>query len=109
MTIADEWPECWSLEELQEVDELAARRVPPALREEDFPLVCPGFRYMVPPDIPEEQVGFIRFLDHRGMLRGLGFGPEVDIMVMAEQIEYALGVRTQFCPPGQQHFYSLKG
>jgi len=79
------------------------------LAEEDFPLVCPGFRYLVPPGFAEDEIAFVRFLDSRGMLRGLGFGPNVDIMTMAEQIEFALGVFVQFCPAGQQHFYSLRG
>lgn len=76
---------------------------------EDFPLVCSGFTYLVPPGFAEDEISFIRFLDHRGMLRGLGFGPEIDIMVMAEHIEYQLGVTVQFCPAGQQHFYTFHG
>lgn len=74
---------------------------------EDFPLVASGNHYLVPPDVPTERMGFIRFLDRRGMLRGVGFGPNVDVWLMAEQISDALDVDVEFRMPGQLQFCEL--
>lgn len=76
---------------------------------EDFPLVAPGERYLAPEGVPSDSVGFVRFHDSRGMLRGVGFGPNVDVQLMAEQISDHLGVRVEFRLPGRLCFYSLPG
>lgn len=75
--------------------------------EEDFPIAVLGTHFLTPEGVPPDEVGFIRFTDHRGMLRGVGFGPAVDVQLMAEQVSALLGIPVQFRLPGAQHFYEL--